>query len=93
MDTGYQGILLSPQTPNLVIASCLYWRGRYCSWTMNSVNVGVVGWIKQSGSTVANIVRRCFSPMVDPLRLIHPTFEGQFMERSEATKQSRFLMP
>jgi hypothetical protein len=27
--------------------------------------------------------------MVDPLRLIHPTFEFRFMERNAVTKQSR----
>ena len=58
----------------------------------------VVGWIKQSGSTVAtNGSPLVFVGMVDPLlvaafvvmpRLIHPTFKFQFMERSEATKQS-----
>ena len=60
-------ILTVPKVNELVIASCLYRRGRYCARTMNREEV--VGWIKRgiktnaatrSGSTVATNGRRWF---------------------------------
>ena len=71
-----------------MVASCLYRRSRYCSWTMKRADF--VGWIKRSGSTNAlKPKRRTMFAMVDPLlvaafvfmpRLIHPTFEFRFVE-------------
>ena len=46
-----------------------------------------VGWIKRSGSTVANVVRLSYKFLVGPLRLIHPTI--LVIARNEVTKQSR----
>ena len=71
-----------------MVVSCLDRRSRYCSWTMKRADFE--GWIKRgiktnaatrSGSTNAlKPKRRTMFALVDPLRLIHPTFEFRFVE-------------